>query len=139
MISWLLVWKSQLRKKWIGRVWSALRSFLNSSTSHFRSLLKITWLDENMQKFLLEPHSTPWESFVWRKNRFLVLKSFWKCSQVFFQVKRNQKHIYNVFIRPKVSSLKLLENWKNHLQFWLPAMGEMTLSWLPAFTQQNGH
>ena len=75
------------------RVWSALRSFLNSSTSHFRSLLKITCLHENMQEFLLEPHLTPWDSFGWRKNLFLVLRSFWKCSQVFFQVKRNQKHI----------------------------------------------
>ena len=46
-----------------------------------------------------------------------MLKSFWKCSQVFFHLKRNQKQIYNVLTRPKVSSLKLLENWKNHLQF----------------------
>ena len=48
------------------------------------------------------------------KNQFLVLKSFSKCSQVFLQVKRNQKHICNMFIRPKLSSLKLFENSKNH-------------------------
>ena len=94
------------------RVWSALRSFLNSSTSHFRSLLKITCLHENMQEFLLELHLTPWDSFGWRKNLFLVLRSFWKCSQVFFQVKRNQKHIYNVFIRPKLNIVGQRENSK---------------------------
>ena len=45
------------------RVWSALRSFLNSSTGHFRSLLKITCLHENMQEFLLETHLTPRDGF----------------------------------------------------------------------------
>ena len=32
-----------------------------------------------------------------------LLRMLWKCSEVFFQLKMNQKHIYNVIIRPKLS------------------------------------
>ena len=32
-----------------------------------------------------------------------LLRMLWKCSEVFFQLKLNQKHIYNVIIRPKLS------------------------------------
>ena len=35
-----------------------------------------------------------------------VLRMLWKCSEVFFQLRMNQKHIYDVVILPKMKSLK---------------------------------
>ena len=41
-----------------------------------------------------------------------LLRMIWKCSEVFFQLKMNQKHIYNVIIRPKLSAVGKREDSK---------------------------
>ena len=55
---------------------------------------------------------TPWRGFSPAKNPFVLPKTVWNCSEVFFQVKTNQKHICNVFVRPKLSLVGKLENSK---------------------------
>ena len=45
-----------------------------------------------------------------------LLRMLWKCSKVFFQLKTNQKDIYNVIIRPKLSVVGKCEDSK----FYLP-------------------
>ena len=42
----------------------------------------------------------------------VLLKMLWKCSDVFFQLKTIQKHIYKVLMRPKLKSLKSVFKFK---------------------------
>ena len=41
-----------------------------------------------------------------------LLRMLWKCSEVFFQLKMNQKYIYNVIIWPNLSFVGKCEDWK---------------------------
>ena len=77
----------------------------------------------------------------------VFLKVLRKCSEVFFQLKRNQKHIYNVIIRPKLSVVGKRESLKFYplpnLQIYsphnrhgnFPFVDEMTHSFFLCDTQ----
>ena len=45
-----------------------------------------------------------------------LLRKLWKCFEVFFHLKTNQKHIYNVIIRPKLSVVGKREDSKFYTQ-----------------------
>jgi len=82
---------------------------------------------DSLPVFSHKKHTRKLVCFFWEKTLQLVV----------FPYKTILKHICNVFVRSKLKDLRLFQNWKNPLNFWLPAMCQMTVNWHPAFAQQS--